>query len=99
MGVSIPARMARVTFTAHLARIAPPEPFTAPGATVADVLRDVFTRHPALRGYILDDQDRLRLHIAIFVDGVHVRRDPLNYSLKPDSDLYVLQALSGGEDA
>ena len=91
--------MARVTFTSHLARIAPPEPVAAPGATVAEVLRDVFARYPALRGYILDDQDRLRLHIAVFVDGVHVRRDPLNYPLKIESDLYVLQALSGGEDA
>ncbi len=88
--------MAQVTFTAHLARIAPPAPITAGGDTVRAVLFDVFSRYPALRGYILDDQDRLRLHIAVFADGVHVRRDILDYPLTADSDLHVLQALSGG---
>ena len=88
--------MAKVTFTAHLARIAPPAPVDAAGATVAEALRDVFASYPAVRGYILDDQDRLHLHIAIFVDGVHVRADALNYPLHAASDLHVLQALSGG---
>jgi len=88
--------MARVTFTSHLKHVAPPEPVAAPGATVAQVLSNVFLRYPALRGYILDDQDRLRIHVAIFVDDVHVRQDALSYPLKPDSELYVLQALSGG---
>jgi molybdopterin converting factor small subunit len=88
--------MAQVVFTAHLARIAPPEPVAAPGATVAEALAAVFARYPALRGYILDDQDRLRLHIAVFVDGVHVRRDALAHPLAPSSELYVMQALSGG---
>lgn len=90
-------RMATVTFTAHLARIAPPAPVDASGTTVAEALKDVFARYPALRGYILDDQDRLRLHIAIFVDGVHVRADALDYPLHVTSDLHVLQALSGGQ--
>lgn len=88
--------MARVTFTSHLARIAPPDPVEAGGRTVAEALQDVFSRYPALRGYILDDQDRLRLHIAVFVDSVHIRRDVLNFPLRPESDLHVLQALSGG---
>ena len=30
---------------------------------------------------MLDDQDRIRLHIAVFVDGVHVRKDALAYPL------------------
>ena len=89
--------MAQVVFTAHLARLAPPDPVDAAGETVAAALTDVFARYPALRGYILDDQDRLRLHIAIFVDGTHVRRDALAYPLTPTSELHVLQALSGGD--
>jgi molybdopterin converting factor small subunit len=88
--------MAKVSFTAHLKQVAPPEPVTGAGATVGEVLQDVFARYPALRGYILDDQDRLRIHVAIFVDDVHVRRNALSYPLKPDSELHVLQALSGG---
>jgi molybdopterin converting factor small subunit len=88
--------MARVTFTSHLRHVAPPAPLEVQGATVAEVLSAVFTAHPSLRGYIYDDQDRLRLHIAIFVDGVHVRHDPLHHPLRPASELHVLQALSGG---
>lgn len=88
--------MATVHFTSHLRHVAPPGPITAAGATLADVLADVFSRHPAVRGYVLDDQDRLRLHIAVFVDGAHVRRDILAAPIAPDSEVYVMQALSGG---
>lgn len=88
--------MACVIFTSHLKHVAPLEPVNGVGATVGEVLADVFGRYPALRGYILDDQDRLRLHVAIFVDGVHVRRDFLAYPMAPTSELHVMQALSGG---
>jgi len=68
----------------------------AGGDTVGAALADVFARHPAVKSYILDDQDRLRTHIAVFVDGVHVRREILDYPLKSESEVYILQALSGG---
>lgn len=90
------APMPKVHFTAHLRHVAPPDPVDATGATVAEVLTDVFTRHPAVRGYVLDDQDRLRLHIAVFVDGLHVRRNILAAPVSPGSEVHVLQALSGG---
>jgi sulfur carrier protein ThiS len=88
--------MAQVYFTSHLRHVAPNGAVSAGGATVAEALREVFARHPALRGYVLDDQDRLRLHIAVFVDGRHVRKDVLDHPLTPGSELYVMQALSGG---
>ena len=88
--------MAQVFFTSHLKHVAPMEAVEAPGEPVGEALMDIFARYPRLRGYILDDQDRLRLHGAIFVDGVHVRRDALFYPMKPESELHVLQALSGG---
>jgi hypothetical protein len=88
--------MAKVHFTSHLRHVAPSEPVEAAGSTVADVLSNVFARHPAVRGYVLDDQDRVRLHIAVFVDGAHVRRNILATPVTPTSEVYVLQALSGG---
>jgi len=92
--------MARVRFTPHLRQWASgagtDAAVEAGGATVAATLDDVFTRFPAMRGYILDDQGRLRPHIAVFVDGVHLRRDILAHPVRPDSDIYILQALSGG---
>ncbi|MSO73466.1 MAG: MoaD/ThiS family protein [Rhodospirillaceae bacterium] len=88
--------MAHVHFTSHLRHVAPGGAVEADGVTVAEALKQVFTRHPALRGYVLDDQGRVRLHIAVFVDGIHVRKDVLDYPLTPASELYVMQALSGG---
>jgi molybdopterin synthase sulfur carrier subunit len=88
--------MAQVHFTSHLRHVAPPDTVDVTGGSVADALSVVFERYPALRGYVLDDQDRLRLHVAVFVDGVHVRKDILDHPLRADSELYVLQALSGG---
>lgn len=88
--------MAKVHFTSHLRHVAPDGPVKAVGTTVADVLTDVFVKYPAARGYVLDDQDRIRLHIAVFVDGEHIRRNILAAAVKADSEIYVLQALSGG---
>lgn len=88
--------MAKVFFTSHLRSVAPDGAVEASGDTVAAALKDVFARHPGVRGYVLDDQDRLRVHIAVFVDGVHVRREILDHPLKSDSELYIMQALSGG---
>ena len=50
-----------------------------------------------LRGYILDDQGRLRKHVAIFVDG-NMIRDRLGLSdlVHLHSEVFVVQALSGG---
>lgn len=92
--------MPQVQFTPHLRQwatgVAPDEIIVASGATVAAVLDDVFTRFPILKGYIFDDQGQLRPHIAVFVDGVHLRRDILACPVRPDSVIFVLQALSGG---
>lgn len=88
--------MAQVHFTSHLRHVAPGGAVAAAGDTVAAALADVFARYPALRGYVLDDQDRLRLHIAVFVDGTHVRHNTLDHPLHSDSEIYIMQALSGG---
>jgi hypothetical protein len=85
--------MPHVLFTAHLRRLAPPAPVDAAGDTVADALDSVFAQHPLLETYILDDQRRLRRHIALFVDGERAQlADPVG----PDARIAVLQALSGG---
>jgi len=50
-----------------------------------------------LLNYILDDQRRVRQHIAIFVDGaLRPRQSVLSEPVGEDSEVYVFQALSGG---
>jgi sulfur-carrier protein len=67
---------------------------TAHGANVSAVLDDLETRHPGLRWRVVDEQDRLRPHVALFIAGKPVR--DLSARLKDGDELHLLQALSGG---
>jgi len=89
--------MARVAFTTNLRRHVGASDTDASGATVREVLDAVFAAHPRVRSYILDDQGALRHHMSIFVDGEQVRdRTGLSDPVRPDAEIYVMQALSGG---
>ena len=62
-----------------------------------EVLEGVFREHPALRGYVLDDQGEVRTHIAVFVNGEQIRdRRGLSDAIGPADRVHVMQALSGG---
>ena len=89
--------MARVVFTANLARHIAAEPVEASGATVREVLDAVFAGDEFARSYVLDDQFALRKHMNIFVDGNRVRdRVHLSDPVPDNAEVYVIQALSGG---
>jgi len=89
--------MAEVTFTPNLKRHVDCPTVEVEGATVAEVLARVFAANPRLRGYVVDDQGALRKHMVVFVDGQQiVDRDRLGDPVGPTSELYVMQALSGG---
>ncbi len=89
--------MAKVSFTTNIQRhVACPET-QAPGRTVREVLDHVFAENPLARRYILDDQQGLRPHIIVFVDGRNIRdRAHLSDAVSETSTVYVFQALSGG---
>ena len=89
--------MPRVVFTSNLQRhVACPECDVA-GATVAQALEAVFAEAPQVREYVLDEQGHVRKHVAIYVDGQRVAdRERLTDAIAPHSEIYVLQALSGG---
>ncbi|HKQ30037.1 MAG TPA: MoaD/ThiS family protein [Burkholderiales bacterium] len=89
--------MPRIRFTPNLRRHLACPASDVPGATVRAALEQVFGDNPALRSYVLDDQNRLRKHVAVFVDGnVIGDRDGLTDTVAADSEIYVMQALSGG---
>jgi hypothetical protein len=67
------------------------------GATVREVLENYFSLHEQARGYVLDDQSRLRQHMAIFIDGRQINdREGLSDAVAPDATIDLVQALSGG---
>jgi sulfur carrier protein ThiS len=64
---------------------------------VHSALAQVFAAQPRARGYVLDEQGHLRRHVVVFVDGQRVRdRERLTDPVGEASEVYVLQALTGG---
>jgi molybdopterin converting factor small subunit len=66
----------------------------AQGGTVGELLDDLERRHPGLRFRMVDEQNRIRPHMRVFVNREVVRG--LEAPLAPDDDVQILQALSGG---
>ena len=89
--------MAEIHFTSHLRNLLPEGPVAAPGMTVGEALENLVVAQPHVRGYVLDDQGRLRKHVCIFADGERLAHDrALSRPIGPDTKIYVMQALSGG---
>jgi sulfur-carrier protein len=89
--------MPRVVFTSHLQKHVDCPPQEVAGGSLREVLDQVFDTNPRLRGYILDDQGRLRRHVVVFIDDqVVADRVTLADTVSPHSEVYVMQALSGG---
>lgn len=89
--------MARVAFTANLQRHISCPDQQAPGNTLRAVLDHVFAVHPALRPYVLDDQGRVRRHVAIYLNDACVAdREHLSDPVGDTDEVFVFQALSGG---
>jgi len=66
----------------------------AAGATIDAVLRDLDRQFPGLRFRMIDEQDRLRPHMRLFVgqQELHDLATPLDNA----ATLHIIQALSGG---
>ena len=89
--------MPLVRFTRNIQRHLECPERDAAGSTVREVLESYFSARPRARGYVFDDQDKLRPHMALFVDGNQVLdRDGLSDRVAAQAVLDVVQALSGG---
>jgi hypothetical protein len=89
--------MPTVRFTQNIQRhVACPTREVA-GATVRDVIEDYFRSNERARGYVLDDQGKLRHHMAAFIDGKQIQdRDELSDRVSDHAVVDLVQALSGG---
>jgi molybdopterin converting factor small subunit len=67
---------------------------TAQGATVDQVLQDLDRQFPGMRFRVIDEQDRVRQHIMIFVGDE--RRDAVGSIVPDGATIHILGALSGG---
>jgi len=58
------------------------------------VLTDLERQYPGIRFRIVDEQERIRRHIRIFVNGEQVWE--LSRPLAASDEVIIVQALSGG---
>jgi sulfur-carrier protein len=89
--------MATVRFTQNIQRHVACPTRELPGSTLRAVLDNYFTDNEKARGYVLDEQGRIRQHMVVFIDGELVRdRNGLSDPVEMNSAVDVIQALSGG---
>lgn len=66
----------------------------APVGAISEVLDDLDRRFPGLKFRVIDEQDRIRPHMRLFV-GREAARD-IRRPLKDGDELMIFGALSGG---
>ena len=65
----------------------------ARGATLAEVLEDLETRHRGFRFRVIDEQDRIRPHVKFFVGGEETTSLATEVG---EREVQIVAALSGG---
>ena len=67
---------------------------TGEGATLDSLLQNLDRQFPGIRFRMIDEQGNVRAHIRLFVNAALERS--LLAPLKPDDEILVVAALSGG---
>jgi hypothetical protein len=66
----------------------------ADGATVGEMLAALEQQFPGIRFRMIDEQEAIRRHIRIFVNGSQV--PDIAHVLRANDEIVIVQALSGG---
>lgn len=64
------------------------------GRTLDEALHALDRAYPGIRFRFIDEQDRIREHMRVFIDGERART--LERKLGPQAEIHVFGALSGG---
>mgnify|MGYP001114658048 CR=1 FL=1 len=87
-----------VKFTSNLNRFYPDLSDTkVPSKNIRQMIGDIEEKHPGIKTYLLDDQNKLRKHVNIFINGKMIQdRKSLGDHVSEFDEVYIMQALSGG---
>jgi sulfur-carrier protein len=89
--------MATVRFTRNIQRHVECPTRDVTGSTLREVLDEYFRENERARGYVLDEQGKVRQHMVVFIDNEEIHdRERLTDPVEPNSVVDVIQALSGG---
>jgi len=83
--VSIPGPLQSYTTKRHV---------DGTGATLGALLEDLDRQYPGIRFRMVDEQDHVRPHMRVFVNGAQVVE--LDRALHMGDTVHIVQALSGG---
>ena len=64
------------------------------GSSVRELLVDLDRRYPGMRFRMIDEQDKIRPHMRVFVNAEQTLS--LDVKLSDTDEVQILQALSGG---
>ena len=64
------------------------------GSTLADVINELDKKFPGIKFRFIDEQDRIRPHMRIFVDGQII--SDLNMVIQKNANVYIVHLISGG---
>ncbi len=89
--------MIKVALTANLRQYYPEARFELAAGSVRELLAAMDRVRPHFSRYILEDNDTIRRHVNIFINGeVLADRADIDAGLPPGTEVHIMQALSGG---
>jgi len=89
--------MATISFSPNIRSQVDVDTTEVEGDTLGDAMNSLFSRHPGLKTYLLNDDGSVRKHVAFVINGTPIKdRNRLSDSLSASDDIFVMQALSGG---
>jgi sulfur-carrier protein len=66
----------------------------ARGGSLGALLADLDARYPGIRFRMVDEQDRLRRHMRVFINGEPAK--DMAHTIQDSDEVCIVQALSGG---
>ena len=85
--------MATVTLRAPLKQRAGTDSIEVQGATVAEIVRALEDQAPAIKGWVADEQGRIRRHVNVYVNGEPSKEED---SVAPNDRIDIIHAITGG---
>ena len=85
--------MATVTLRAPLKQRAGTSALEVDGKTVSEALASLESDIPSLKGWVLDDQGRIRRHVNVFVNGEPATPE---VAIGDQDRIDIIHAISGG---
>ena len=67
------------------------------GESIKEVLNELFSEYPDIKGHLMEDDENLRNFVNIFINGENIRqKEGLSTHVNNDSDIRIIPSIAGG---